>query len=81
MWNLEEQDMHTSFVVGCTLDNEQFSSIACLRRVFPRKFVDKPMFVIDSAAPVTFPVAERLRSADACIPVALNVLDEQIDSL
>ena len=39
------------------------------------------MLVVDSAAPVAIPVAKRLRFADAGVPVAFNVLDEQIDSL
>ncbi len=67
--------------MGCTLDNEQFSSDARCRGVLSGKLVDEPVFVVDSAAPIACPVAKRLRFADAGVSVALNVFYEQIDSL
>ena len=60
MWNPEEQDMHTSFVVGCALDNEKLSGVAFRWRVLSYKLIDKPVLVVDSTAPVAIPVAEWL---------------------
>ena len=81
MQDAEPERTGALFVMCCALDNKQFSSVASLRCVLASKLVDETMLVVDSTAPVTIPVAERLRLADASVSIAFNVLDEQIDSL
>ena len=67
--------------MSCTLDNEELARIAVGGVVDTYKFVYEPVLVVDASAPVAVHVAKRLGLANAGIPVAFDVLDEQIDAL
>ena len=64
-----------SFVMRGALEDDQL-----LRFAFADELVHKPMLVVDAAAPASVHVPKRLRLADAGVPVALDVLDEQVDA-
>lgn len=70
------RNMRTSFVVGCALENHQFAGFA-----FSNQFIDKTVLFIDSAAPVTVPVAERLRLADAGVSIVFKVFYKEVYAL
>ena len=80
MRNAESEGTGGLFVMCRALDNEEFPSVARVSRIRPNKFINQPVFFVDSAAPIALPIAKRLRFADTGIPVAFNVLNEKIDA-
>ena len=64
-----------SFVMRRALEDDQLLGFA-----LADELVHKPMLVVDAAAPASVHVPKLLRLADAGVPVALDVLDEQVDA-